>query len=312
MENILISLNAVLPLFLIIGTGCLVKWLHMISPSAVREANSLCFKLFMSTLVFYNIYTSDLGASFSVPLLILCLGGTLFEFLVGLLLIPRMESSAPARGVMLQSFFRSNVVLLGIPIASFLFGENQIGPVTVVVAIIVPVFNILAVISLELYRGGDPAPRKIIKGVVTNPLVIGAALGLLVTLSGLRLPGVVESAVSSMAKAATPLSLLLMGASLDFSRLKGFGRNLLLCVAERLLVMPAIFVALAAAMGLRGASLCAILLVFGGPTAVNSYTMALQMDGDADLAGGIVLLTTAGSCLTLFLWIWLLKSLGLF
>lgn len=311
MENILISLNTVLPMFLVIGAGCLVKRLHIISPEAVREANGLCFKLFMSVLLFQNVYTSDLGASFHGPLLALCLGGILAEFLLGLLVIPRIERSNPARGVMLQGFFRTNTVLLGIPIATALFGADQVGQVSVIVAFVVPAINILAVIALELYRGGRPDARKILRGVVTNPLVLGAAAGMAVALLGIRLPSVIESAVSSLAKGATPLALVLMGASLDFSRFKTSVRNLTVCVLQRLVVMPAIFLSIAVAMGFRGVSLCTVLVVFGAPVAVNSYNMALQMDGDADLAGGIVLLTTGFSCLTLFLWIWLLKTLGL-
>lgn len=311
MENILISLNTVLPMFLVIGAGCLVKRLHIISPEAVREANGLCFKLFMSVLLFQNVYSSDLGASFHGPLLALCLGGILAEFLLGLLVIPRIERSNPARGVMLQGFFRTNTVLLGIPIATALFGADQVGQVSVIVAFVVPAINILAVIALELYRGGRPDARKILRGVVTNPLVLGAAAGMAVALLGIRLPSVIESAVSSLAKGATPLALVLMGASLDFSRFKTSVRNLTVCVLQRLVVMPAIFLSIAVAMGFRGVSLCTVLVVFGAPVAVNSYNMALQMDGDADLAGGIVLLTTGFSCLTLFLWIWLLKTLGL-
>ena len=311
MENIRISLNTVLPMFLIIGMGCLVKRFHMISDSAVREANALCFRLFIPTLLFYNLYASDLKSSFHAPLAALCVGGTLAEFVLGWLLIPRIEKSNPSRGVMLQAFFRANVVLLGIPIASSLFGGSQIGLVSMIAGITVPTFNILAVISLELFRGAKPNAHKIAKGVVRNPLVIGAALGILVTLSGLRLPSAVESAVSSIAKAATPLSLLLLGASLDFSRLKSSARNLSIVILERLIIMPAAFLSIAAGMGFRGAALCAVLVVFGAPVAVSSYTMALQMDGDADLAGGIVLFTTAFSCLTLFFWIWLLKTLCL-
>lgn len=311
MENIRISLNTVLPMFLMIGVGCLVKQRRMLSAGAVREANSLCFKLFMSVLLFQNIYTSDLGASFHAPLLALCLGGILAEFLLGLLVIPRIEPSNPARGVMLQGFFRTNTVLLGIPIATSLFGADRVGQVSVIVAFAVPVINILAVIALELYRGGKPNVRKILRGVVTNPLVLGAAAGMAVVLTGLRLPTVVESAVSGIARAATPLALVLMGASLDFSRFKTSVRNLTICVLERLVVMPAVFIAIAVFMGFRDVALCTVMVVFGAPVAVNSYNMALQMDGDADLAGGIVLLTTGFSCLTLFLWIWLLKTLGL-
>lgn len=314
MENILISLNAVLPMFLIILEGHFIRRLHIVSISdtSVREATDLCFKLFLFVLVFKNIYTSDIRSTFNVPLLALCLGGVALEFIIGQLLIPRIEKAPSARGVMLQAFFRSNTVLLGLPISTALFGPEQAGQISVILAFTIPPLNILSVVALELHRGGKPNPRKILRGIVTNPIVLGCAAGLLTVLLRLRLPVFLESAVSSLAAAATPLSLVLMGAAMNFDRVRGSIRNLIICTLERLIIAPGIMLALGAAMGFRGVALCALLVVFATPVAVNSHTMALHMDGDADLAGSIVLLTTALSCLTMFLWILLLKNIGWF
>lgn len=311
MEHIAISFNTVAPLFLMIGTGWLVKRKRLISPAAAREANSLCFKVFMSVLMFHNIYTADLRSAFNVPLLIFCMAGILAEFFIGLLVVCRIESSPPARGAMVQAFFRANGILLGLPIAASLFGETQVGSVALILGVTVPTFNVLAVISLELFRGGHPNPRTILRGVLTNPLVLGAIAGFLLSLAQLRLPAVLESAVTSIARGATPLSLVLMGALMDFGRIRSSIRNLAVCTLTRLVIAPAVFLSLAAALGFRGTALCTVLILFAAPVAVNTYTMTLQMEGDADLAGGIVLVSTAFSCLTLFLWIWLLKGLAL-
>jgi len=311
MEHIVTSFNTVVPLFLMIAAGCLARRLHLISPAAAKEANGLCFKLFMSVLMFQNIYTSDLHSSFDVPLMLFCEGGILLEFLLGLVFICRVEKAPAARGVMLQSFFRINGILLGVPIASSLFGEGNIASITMILGIVVPTINILSVVALELFRGGRPNPRQILRGVVTNPLVLGAAAGFFAALVHLQLPTAVESAVATIARGATPMALVLMGAQLNFDRIRASVRNLTICVLQRLVVAPAIFLSLAAVLGWRNQALCTVLIAFAAPVAINSYTMAAQMEGDADLAGGIVLLTSLFSCLTLFLWIWLLKSLAL-
>lgn len=311
MEHIAISFNTVAPLFLMIGTGWLAKRLRLISPAAAKEANSLCFKLFMSVLMFYNIYTADLHSTFNIPLLLFCLAGVFLEFFIGLAIVCRIESSPPARGAMLQAFFRANGILLGLPIAASLFGEGNIGSVALILGVTVPTFNVLAVIALELFRGGRPNPRTVVRGVITNPLVLGAVVGFVASVLRLHLPGALESAVTTVARGATPLSLVLMGCLLDFGRIRSSVRNLTICVVQRLVIAPAIFLSLAAVLGFRGTDLCTVLIVFAAPVAVNTYTMTLQMDGDADLAGGIVLLSTFFSCLTLFLWIWLLKGLAL-
>lgn len=312
MENLFIAINAVLPMFLIIGLGILIRRTHIISDEAVRQANGMCFKVFISILLFYNVYTSDLSSSFNGNLLAFCVLGILAEFLVGALIVPRITKEPPARGVMIQALFRTNIVLMVVPITTSLFGPDSMGQIAVLLPVTVPLINVLSVIALEMHRGGKPSPKKILRGVATNPLILGALAGILALAVQLRLPAVLESAVKSVASAATPLALVLMGASLNFSKLKSSVRNLSICVVSRLVISPALFVALAVALGFRDVALGAILMVFAAPVAVNSYTMALQMDGDADLAGGIILLTTALSCFTLFLWIWLLKSLGLF
>ena len=311
MENILISLNTVLPLFLTIGVGCIAKHYRLISDGAIREANGLCFKVFMSALLFNSVYTSDLGSAFDGRVLALCLLGISAEFLAGMVLVPRIEQAPPAQGVMVQAFFRSNTVLMGMPIAISLFGSDNVGQISMVLAIVVPFLNILSVVALELFRGGKPSLRHIVKGVATNPLVLGAVTGMIAVALGIQLPKALNSVVTSLANAATPLALVLMGASLDFSKLKRALRNMAVCTVARLAAAPAVFLTIGVLMGFRGVSLCTALVVFATPVAVNSYNMAMQMDGDADLAGGIVLMTTLISCLTLFLWIWLLKALGL-
>lgn len=211
---------------------------------------------------------------------------------------------------MVQASFRANTVLMGLPVCTALYGEEGAACASLMLAVVVPVLNILAVLSLELFRGGALHWRRVLLGAASNPLVLGSLAGILFSLSGLPLPWLLEEGTEDLAAAATPLSLLFMGASMDFSRLRSSARNLALATVQRLVLAPAAAFPLAAALGFRGVTLCAMIPVFAVPVAVSSYTMAQQMDGDADLAGGIVLVTSGCACVTLFLWIWLLKSLG--
>jgi len=311
MENLIISINAVIPTFLIICVGLLVQRAHILSDTAIRQVNTLCINVFVGSMIFCNIYTADMSGGSGGILLLFCLGGVFLEFIVGLLLFNRIIPERPSRGVMLQAFFRANAVLLGIPIATSLYGNGNIGPVSVVVAIVVPVINILAVISLELNRGNTLNPKRLIRGIIINPFVIGAAAGLLTVLFGIRLPPLIEKPILSIANAATPLGLILLGASLSFNNFRKSLRNLSIAVICRLIVNPAVLIALAIALGFRGVELCAVLVVFAVPVSVNSYTLAMQLDGDTELAGSIVLISTALSCFTLCGWVWLLKSFAL-
>lgn len=311
MENLYIALNAVAPLFLMVGVGCVVRRRKIISDTAVRQANSLCFRVFMSIMLFHNICGSDLHSAINGKLLLFTSLGVLAEFFIGIPFIIRVEPNPRARGVMLQAFFRTNVVLLGVSMAASVFGEEHIAEITVMSAVVVPEVNVLGIVALELFQGEKPDYRHMFADVVKNPLVIGAALGILVAATGLKLPEIVLSATGGIGRATTPMALVLLGASLDFSKFGGAMRNTLICVAERLVIAPGLAVALAVALGIRGVPLMGVLLCFATPVAVASFTVASEMGGDTDLAGAIVLLTTGLSCVTLFLWIWFLKTVGL-
>lgn len=139
---------------------CLQKQLHILSDDAARQTNGLCFKLFMAPLLFYNVYSTDLASAYSWKLLVFCVVGTLAEFAFGLLLIPHIEPSRPAQGVMLQAFCRPNIVLLGLPLSTALFGPENIGHIAFMLAVLVPLINILAVLALELFRGGTPKSQE--------------------------------------------------------------------------------------------------------------------------------------------------------
>jgi len=310
LENLYVALNAVVPLFLMVGVGCIARRRKLISDSAVREANSLCFRVFMSIMLFNNIKGSQLDTAVNVGLLLFVFLGILAEFLIGIPIVKRIEKDPRARGVMLQAFLRTNVVMLGVSMASSVFGEENIAEITVMSAIVVPEVNILGIVALELFHGEKPSYRHMVTDVLRNPLVIGTVLGILVAAAGLELPSVLDSAVASIGRAATPMALVLLGASLDFSKFGGAIRNILICVVERLIVAPGIFVTLAIAMGFRGVPLMGILLCFATPVAIASFTVAAELGGDTDLAGAIVLLTTGLSCVTMFLWIWFLRTIG--
>ena len=180
------------------------------------------------------------------------------------------------------------------------------------VAVVVPLFNVLAVIVLETYRGGKADARQIVRKILTNPLIIGSVLGLVLLLTRLEayIPAVVQTAVNDLGKVATPLALFLLGASIDFSKTGAHLRQLAVCVAGKLIVFPVAAVAVAALLGFRNVELASVLIIFGAPAAVNSAVMAQQMGGDADLATEAVVFSTAFSAFTVFLFVFALKSLG--
>ena len=312
MENLMISANAVLPMCLVMALGYGTRRLGWLRREEISTINKIAFRIFLPCLLYYNIYCSDLSGSFDPLLMAYAVGGVLLTFGLALGYTLLTEKLPERRGVLIQGMFRSNYVIMGIPVATALLGADQLGTVSILIAVIVPLFNMLAVVVLEVFRGQKPKPLHILGQIAKNPLVIGSVLGSLTLVAGIRLPHILEQTIQSVSAIASPLQLFLLGAFFQFSGLKTYRRELVTVSIAKLIVSPGLFLGLGALLGFRGVAFVSLIGIFASPTAVNSFTMAQQMGGDAELAGDIVVTTSAASILTMFLWIFLFKSLGMF
>lgn len=312
MENLMISANAVLPMCLVMALGYGTRRLGWLRREEISTINKIAFRIFLPCLLYYNIYCSDLSGSFDPLLMAYTVGGVLLTFGLALGYTLLTEKLPERRGVLIQGMFRSNYVIMGIPVATALLGADQLGTVSILIAVIVPLFNMLAVVVLEVFRGQKPKPLHILCQIAKNPLVIGSVLGILTLVAGIRLPHILEQTIQSVSAIASPLQLFLLGAFFQFSGLKTYRRELVTVSIAKLIVSPGLFLGLGALLGFRGVAFVSLIGIFASPTAVNSFTMAQQMGGDAELAGDIVVTTSAASILTMFLWIFLFKSLGMF
>ena len=308
----MISANAVLPMCLIMALGYGTRRLGWIRREEISAINKIAFRIFLPCLLYYNVYCSDLSGSFDPLLMAYAVGGVLLTFGLSLGYTLLTEKLPERRGVMIQGMFRSNYVIMGIPVATALLGSDQLGTVSILIAVVVPLFNMLAVVVLEVFRGQKPKPLHVLGQIVKNPLVIASALGILTLAAGIRLPHILERTIQNVSAIASPLQLFLLGAFFQFSGLKTYRRELVTVSAAKLIVSPGLFLGLGALLGFRGVAFVSLIGIFASPTAVNSFTMAQQMGGDAELAGDIVVTTSAVSILTMFLWIFLFKSLGMF
>lgn len=308
----MISANAVLPMCLVMALGYGTRRLGWIRREEISAINKIAFRIFLPCLLYYNVYCSDLSGSFDPLLMAYAVGGVLLTFGLSLGYTLLTEKLPERRGVMIQGMFRSNYVIMGIPVATALLGSDQLGTVSILIAVVVPLFNMLSVVVLEVFRGQKPKPLHILGQIAKNPLVIGSVLGILTLAAGIRLPHILEQTIQNISAIASPLQLFLLGAFFQFSGLKTYRRELVTVSAAKLIVAPGLFLGLGALLGFLGVAFVSLIGIFASPTAVNSFTMAQQMGGDAELAGDIVVTTSAVSIPTMFLWIFLFKSLGVF
>ena len=300
MDNLILSINVVLPLFIQIILGNVLGRLNLIDADTNKKLNKLVFRCFLPLLLFRNIYRVDLSQVFNARLIALTMA-TLITYCAALcLIVPLFEKDNRKRGVIVQAGFRSNFVLFGMPLALSIVGEENMGPTSLLVAIVVPSVNILSVIVLELFRGQSVKIGAVLKGIAKNPLVIAALIALFFQITGIKLPQVAEEAIGDISGVATPLSLIVLGAEIRFEDARKYLKQLSAGMFCKLILEPAVFIPIAVWMGFRGAELVPFIIMCASPTAVSSYTMAEQMGADGKLASQFVFYSTAFSIVTIF------------
>lgn len=322
-ENLAISVNAVLPLIICMAAGYLFRRTKLVDEGFCRKCNTFCFKTFLPLMIFMNVYNSDLESAVQPGAFLFAAAAVLVIFAAAFLIIPRIVkkgsvdsagspvSAASRQAVLIQCIFRSNFVIFGYQVVANVYGAGQAAVASVMAAIVVPLYNVLAVITLEYFTNSKNGLRPVILGIIKNPLIIGAVAALLFKLSGLTLPAPLYTGLSDMAGMATPLALVVLGGTFHFDALRRNAGALAIGTLGKIVVSPLIMVPIAAALGFRDANLLSLVIVFASPAAVNSYTMAAAYGHDPELAGQLVVVTSVLSMVSVFGWIFLLRTLGL-
>ncbi len=310
LESILISTKVVFPLIVFMGLGGLIRKLSMVSQSTIKEMNQVVFKVLLSTMVFYNIYKADLKHDFDGRLLLYAAISVILMVGVLVFLIPRFIEDKTISSVLIQGIYRSNFVLFGLQVTASICGSDNLGMTTILISVIIPMYNVIAVILFETFRREKINVKNLVKGILTNPLIIASVLGLLSLGLKLNFGAMVDDTLKSIAQMATPMSLILLGGTVTVSGIKKYWKYTLAASVGRLVIVPAIFLSVAVMLGIRGIGLVALMVMYGSPTAVASFPMASQMGGNGELAGQIVAVTTVLSVVTVFIWTYVLSFYG--
>lgn len=312
MNSFSLSVQIVIPMFLLMGLGVFLRRQGLLAGKSLDDLNHLCFLLFLPASLFRNITQVNLSDLPSPWLLVVGSVIQLVVFGLVLLLTPRLVPNPATRGSTGHSILRSRFILFGLIIAEGLAtGPRDLGVVSVLAAVMIPLYSVGGVIILEHYRGGKTSVKLMLYRIITNPFVVSSLLGFTLLLLGVRLPSVVEKAVDDLARVGTPLSLLALGAWFQPGALGRYRRELLVGTIGRLIVVPALFLPLCIALGFRDAELLGLTCMLIAPTAVSTFNMAQQMEADGQLAGLLIIVQSAVSLLTMFGWIFLLGNLGL-
>jgi len=312
LSNFFVALGGVVPLFCLMAVGLFVRRVRLLTDEELFHVNGMVFRVFFFFMMFYNIYAAKPGTVVSPLLAVLGAGGVLLTALVATGVVCIFEKDNARRGVIVQAAYRGNYVLMGVPLVANIFGSDAVAIPTMMIAAVVPLYNVLSVFILETFRGGRFDLLNILRSVVMNPMILGGILGALCRVAELHIPAPILRPAAEIAAATTPVALIILGASFRGGSFHAHLPQLIGAIAARLVIVPGIMLAIAIALGMRDVELVTLIAIYATPCAVAGFAMAQQMHADAELAGNCVVYSSALSCVTIFGWVFLLKSLGYF
>ena len=292
--------------------GYLLRKIGMLDAPAIAKMSTVTFRVLLSTMTFQNIYACDIRQIWNGREVLINLALTLANFILALLIAYRVQPrKRDVRGSLVQGMFQNSYITFGVPIVSAAFGAAGAAMVGMMSALIVPLRNMIVVAYLSILCSERADAKKIVFSVLKNPFFLGGVLGFAVCLLGIRLPYILSETVSSLSRIATPLSLLLLGATLDFKSMAGYKKELFWGVMGKMVLIPIGLMPLAVLAGLRDAPLLSTCVMVAAPSATSAHIIAREMGADGDLAGQITVLTATVSILVFFVFIFALHQLHL-
>ncbi len=323
--------NAILPIVLLVLVGYFLRKIKLLNDEFLNIGNKLVFKVLLPCLLFFNIafIEKDAFNRMNWNLMLYAFISILALFFIGIIIVKLFVKDNKQKGVVLQCLFRSNYALIGIPLCEFLAtGTDGKGLASIMAALSVPLFNMLAVIALSIFdkqEGNKIDFKKMLKKIITNPLIVGVFVGLifLAFRQGIIAMGVnfsmdiieenfLYKALVNIKNMATPLALIVLGGKFQFQAIKRLAPQIILGTSLRTIFVPALCLVVAYFLGFRENEFPVLVALFSTPVAVSSVPMAQEMNQDGELAGQFVVWTSITSIFSLFIIVMILASIGIF
>ena len=314
MEQLLFSLNATIPVFLVMVIGYVIKRLGIVDEPFVKTLNKFNFKITLPVLLFRDIAESDFYSVWDTSYVLYCFFVTLTTILGIWMLAGFFYKNKDLSGELIQASYRSSAAVLGIAFIQNIYGTSGMAPLMIIGT--VPLYNVAAVLILSFTgpnaHGLDKQSLKSsIKGIVTNPIILGILLGMIVSVCKVRFPFIISKTINNLSIPATPLALIGLGAGFEGKKAVKLLKPTAVATLIKLVLLPCLFLPVAVSMGFTSEKLVAILIMLGSPTTVSCYIMAKNMGHEGTLTSSVVVSTTFLSSITLTIFLFILRSRGL-
>lgn len=313
LDNLIFSLNATIPIFLMMVVGFVLKKIKMLDEHSTNVINKAVFKVFLPALLFMDVAEQDFISMWDSEFVLFCFGVTCVSIVVSLLL-SFCDKDKSDRGEFIQASYRSAAATLGIAFMTNVY--DNVAMVALMILGAVPLYNMMAVVILSLTAESEDKlsfsqlMKRTLKNIVTNPIILSILAGFIWSMLKLPQPFIFVKSLTYLGNVASPLALIGLGASFEFAQLKEKLVPILMVNFNKLFLFCMIFLPVGIYLGFRDEKIVAALIMLGSATTSSSFIMAKNMGHKGTISAAAVMTTTLFSSFTLTLWLFILKTLG--
>ncbi|MGI6668472.1 MAG: AEC family transporter [Acetivibrionales bacterium] len=315
MHSIIFSINTVLPIFITGLIGYMLKCKNIITQEFALTLSKIVFKLFIPAMLFEQMYRQDLTRTLSLKLVLICVIGLFSVMVIAAIICPMFKKENAKCGAVVHAAFRSNYVLLGIPLMMNLYGQDGANVAASMTSFVIISLNLCAVITFSIFKPDEEKVNGskilgVLKSILANPFIIAIVAGMLIHYAGIHLPVFIEKSLGNISAVAMPMALLALGGMFDWNNARNNLRlSTVICII-RLVIVPAVMITIAYMLGLTGVELCLVYVIFGSPVPTSAAAMAAGMKSDVRLTGEFSLMTTLFSPISFFFGVLFLRLIG--
>ena len=310
LDNIIFSLNATMPIFLMMVVGYVLKRIGWLNEETTKALNKLVFRVFLPCLLFKDLMDQDFISIWDGSYVLYCFIVTIVSMMIADV-IAVITHQGDERGEFIQASYRSAAATLGIAFMTNIY--DNVAMLALMILGSVPLYNVVAVVLLTLTSPEKKEGmskdlfKKTLLNILTNPIIIGIVLGLLWSVLRLPKPTIFVKSVTYLGNVASPLALIALGATFEFSDLKEKLKPIILVCFNKLFLFGLLFIPVAIYLGYRDEKLVATLIMLGSATTSSSFIMAKNMGHRGVISSCAVMTTTLLSSFTLAIWLFVLR-----
>ncbi|MCP1225552.1 AEC family transporter [Sebaldella sp. S0638] len=311
-DNFIFTINAVLPVFIMISLGYIFKRINLINENFISTANKFVYMAAITAYLFRSTAMTNFHEIIDLKFILFITAATSLSFLSVWLIAELLFKDKSSVGTFVQGSFRGNFAFIGIPMVISILGNEGAAKTSLVIMFVIPIYNILSVfiLSIRSSKKKKLKIKRILMDVLKNPLIISIMFGIVFSLLNIKIPYLLDKPLESLGSISTPLALIVIGGSFSFRNAGTKLKPALLAALLKTTIVPSVVIFFAILSGLRGGDLIIIFVMAAAPTAISSYILSVIMDGDSDLAASIIIFSTIITAFTNTLGIYLFKSFG--